>query len=303
MNHHTDKVRSVLLGRSGPYADLRTAVDSLDHLAQWISTIDREQQAELASSLYQLIQDPDVTVATGAVLGLDHLMGIDHYQALVDLVLSWGESLSRKPSGFQGVQFSSIGAECAIRAAATKTKIDWELWNQILSFATLHQEWPNVLQALAFHNPDFVLAHGRRYLGPYATGPLLRLPLHWQRIALAMQWRPWPKESIAKVQQAANWMSWNSSDTLALVNVMLDQDPQLTLPADIRDERKWWIVAGEHYNWFLWEACDGEYAIEVLLPGYGFLARSKMLDQAERNQYLSQGLPAVSQLAKSFRNT
>ncbi len=66
-------IREVLDGRRGPYADPRTAIDSLDNVAVLVADLDTPQRIQLSTVLLDLLGDGDVVIATAAVLALGQL--------------------------------------------------------------------------------------------------------------------------------------------------------------------------------------------------------------------------------------
>lgn len=267
-------LREMILGRSGPYADPRDAIDSLDNIQFWLSQSDVATQETAARSLLHLAYDDDILVATGAVLALDFIPPkSDQANVLKRLVLE-AENLARTPHGFRRDALSSLGSQIARFVARTSTVVSPPLWIQCLELPFIKPDAPALLALIAGYQPHFVLHVARRYLTPEHTAVLIQLPKHWMRIALATQFAPWPQSSLEVMAKGARWLKWDVNDWSALEKVMRDQYPILTHPPGLPRDKRWWMIDGDGAEWTVWESIDGEYCIEVLQPGYAYNFKS-----------------------------
>ncbi|MEZ5251226.1 MAG: hypothetical protein R2713_18995 [Ilumatobacteraceae bacterium] len=65
------RVRRQLLGREGPYADPRIALDALDDVEAAIASLDPTARRAFSDALFDLVLDDEPTVAAGAALSLE----------------------------------------------------------------------------------------------------------------------------------------------------------------------------------------------------------------------------------------
>lgn len=267
-------LREMILGRSGPYADPRDAIDSLDNIQFWLSQSDVATQETALHSLLQLAYDDNIQVATGAVLALDFIRPKSDQANVLNRIVLKAENLARTPHGFRRDALSSLGSQIARFVARTSTVVSPPLWIQCLELPFIKPDVPALLALIAGHQPNFVLHVARRYLTPEHTSVLIQLPKHWMRIALATQFAPWPQSSLKVMAKAARWLKWDINDWSALEKVMRDQYPILTHPPGLPRDKRWWMIDGDGAEWTVWESVDGEYCIEVLQPGYAYNFKS-----------------------------
>ncbi len=275
-------VREVLLGRHGPYADPRVALDALDNVEVWVAELDGAGAAELATTLVELATDVDPVVATGSVLALDVVRrrqaGRPHrfvavVARMVDLVLSDEAALERAPTGFGGASQETLRAELAVVAAA------WGSPGVVPDLTTLVERAPalgvprvGLVAALADTLPALVVAQARWWVGPSDSAVVARLREHHRRLAVATAVRPWDEEAIRAVEQAGQWQRWHEAELEAVVRVMRDDAPGLTAPRGVGDvdlSGRWWIVAERPWDWTLWRRDDGSAVLERVEGGVG----------------------------------
>lgn len=216
-------VREFLLGRQGPYADPREALDPLDNLAVWVRELDAEAAALLGVALVELLGDPDPEVATGAALGL----GVVHAAAgavvarhVLDAIDRLGAALDRPPVGFRSATGPTILAEVALAAARSARPGDEALVGRLLDERPGGISAGAIGAAVAPHLPDLLLGGARRWFTAADTGMLVHLPTHQQRLAVAEALRPFGEEAVARVSTAAQLRGWSAEDTEALCAVM-----------------------------------------------------------------------------------
>lgn len=267
-------LREMILGRSGPYADPRDAIDSLDNIQFWLSQCDAPTHQTALQSLLHLAKDDDIHIATGAVLSLDFIRPASFQPQILTGIINDTTNLDRQPQGFRRDALSSIGSQLARFVARTSNATSPKLWLQCLELSFIKPDVPALLTLIAGHQPNFVLHVARRYLTPEHTAVLIQLPKHWMRIALATQFAPWPQSSLEVMAKAARWLKWDVNDWSALEKVMRDQYPILTHPPGLPRDKRWWMIDGDGAEWTVWESVDGEYCIEVLQPGYAYNFKS-----------------------------
>ena len=265
-----EHLREMILGRSGPYADPRDAIDALDNVYFWLSQCDQSLQQTALRSLLQLSRDPDITVATGAVLSLDCFTSITNQPPVLQDLIDRPEMLHRQLEGFRRDGLGSLGSQIARFVARTSNNENNSQWLRTFQLPFILPDIPSLLTHLALHRPHFVLHVARRYLSPKHTSVLIQLPRHWMRIALATQFNPWPQTSIEIIAKASQWLKWDINDWAALERVLRDDYPILTHPPGTPRNKRWWMVDGDGAEWTLWESMDQEYCIEVLQPGYAY---------------------------------
>lgn len=292
-------VRRMLLGLEGPYADPRVATDALDNVAVLIAEVDDAEGTRLAASLLALVVDDDPVVATGAAIACDSVRDhLDPVALEATLFLADGR-LDRSPIGFASSRADTIRGELALAAVAS-VRSPRALIERLVAAASPGQRAMLVAEVAA-RRPALVVWWAREWVGPDDTGVLARLPLAWQRIAVAGAVRPWSSSAIGRIDDIGRWRDWDPLDVAALGRVMRDEAPELTQPDD-RDvleapmagegTRRWWIVAEEPWAWTLWRRDDGLHAIEELPPGWSMLGRSTVVDDATARSWLERALAA-----------
>lgn len=220
MELNPPQVREVLLGRRGPWADPRTATDTLDNLRLLVDELDAAQRTTLADSLVALIGDDDLTVATGAVLGAAFVGPHLRVSALAELMAEPLSNLDRAPTGFTAAQYPSVRAEgvaVACRWAGPDMAATVGRW---MADPPAGLARSTVLMLTADRFPAPILANARAWLTAADTGVLIRLPSHWHRTALAEALRPWDDAALQRVRTGARVHHWHETDIEALIEVM-----------------------------------------------------------------------------------
>lgn len=288
------EVRERLLGRAGPYADVREATDALDNVKLWISTLGTDEKRDAASALLSLAADDQIEVATGAILSLDLLKDHLDVDRLIRLFRDAENSLRRKPLGFAAITFGTLGEELFARLSAACGHDRSRELESILLQPVWREQASMLLGMLAARHPEVVLYHARQFLTHHDSPILLRLPSQWERIAVATALRPWSEASIEKLLSLAKWKKLPPLDLEALVRVMRDDYPALTRPGGLGDDRIWWIIGGSPHECTIWETTDGTLAIETFLPGPGYTSRARVLNFAESHAFrTSRQLPSA----------
>ena len=289
-------VRRVLLGLEGPYADPRVATDALDNLAVWIEALAPEQRAALAATLVTLALDDDPIVATGAVLGLRSLSEhVDTATARRAADALAAPALDRSPIGFAGASAPTLRAELAVGIAPAVARHHPAVARQLLDEPPAGVGRGEVGMAIAPVAPDLVIEHATEWFGHDDIGVMVRLPLHWYRIAFAGALGPWPDEAHGTVDRAAGWQDWAAGDTEALHRAMTGTDPLLNRPDGIADDRRWRIIGGTPQGWTLWRADDGTMAYETLDPGPAWTTTTRLLTPDEAAAVRTRGVAAAAE--------
>jgi hypothetical protein len=269
------QVRQLLLGRSGPYGDARSAVDALDDVDALVLELGVDDVVALASALVALVTDADAVVATGAVLALDVVRRrqapsaeplADLVVPMIHLVLTPGTALDRAPAGFAAASQPTLRAELAVIAARSASP------EAIAAVTTLVERASaigvprvDLVAALAEQLPALVVASARAWVGPQDSAVVARIAEHHRRVAVAMAARPWHASAIAAIQTAARWQRWHEAQLDAVLRVMRDEAPELTAPRGVGDvdlDGRWWIVAERSWDWTLWRCDDGRTVLE-----------------------------------------
>jgi hypothetical protein len=294
-------LREMLLGTTGPYADPRDALDTLDNLQNWLPQISLDEQAKVSKSCINLIQDEDRVVASGAVLALDYLRSATSDQPLMDLLLTEIPSLQQPLVGFRRGICSTLGGQLATIAARCQPAAENLKWLYVLEQNYLAADRSHIVTALATKRPNLVLHKARDYFTDGPTSVMFSLPAHWQRFALATQFRPWPAAAIDLGAKTAQWMKWDVKDWAALSKVMQDDYPALTHPPGISDDSRWWIIGGDSAEWSLWKSNQDALIIEVLQPGYAYEFKSFPFPPELLQPLILNGQPAIADLLAQLR--
>lgn len=293
--HNVAHVRRVLLGLEGPYADPRVATDALDNLAVWIEELGPEQRTGLAGTLLTLTLDEEPIVATGAVLGLRSLSEhVDAPTALRAADALTSAAFDRSPIGFAGASAPTLRAELAVSMAPTIARHHPARARRLLDEPPNGVRRGELGMAIAPTAPDLVVEHATAWFGHDDIGVVVRLPLHWHRIAVAGALGPWPDQAHTAVDCVAAWQGWAAGDTEALHRAMTGADPHLNRPDGIKDDR-WRIIGGTPYGWTLWRADDGTLAYEVLDPGPAWTTTTRVLTPEETEAVRTRGVAAVAE--------
>lgn len=275
-------VRRVLLGVEGPCADPREALDALDNVETWVAQLDVDGSVALAEVLLALAADPDVVVATGAVLALDvvrrrHGPSAGRFAAtveqMIDLVLTGNAALDRPPEGFGRASQATLRAELAVVAArAASTDVARAVSTLVERAPSIGARRADVVAGLAESLPALVVARARDWVGPHDSAVVARLAEHHRRLAVATAVRPWGDDAIEAIELAGQWQRWHEAEIEALVRVMRDDAPELTAPTGVGDvdlRGRWWIVAEQPWDWTLWRGDDGRAVLERVEGGVG----------------------------------
>jgi hypothetical protein len=95
------QLRRILLGQEGPWADPRTAVDTIDNVEELLRVLDERGRDELMDAAIALFTDDDVLVRSGAVVVLGLVTDrIDPISVSAD-VAQCTDLLSVAPIGFR----------------------------------------------------------------------------------------------------------------------------------------------------------------------------------------------------------
>lgn len=275
-------VREVLLGRHGPYGDPRASLDALDDVEALVAGLEADDVVPLAAVLVDLATDADAIVATGAILALDIVRRrqpsaadrfADAVAAMIDLVLAGAAPLDRPPVGFTAASQPTLRAELALVAARSASLASIPGASTLVERAgSIGVARVEVVAALAERLPALVVAQARSWVGPEDSAVLARLRPHHHRLAVAMAARPWTAGAMASIEQAGRWQRWHDAELAALLRVMRDEAPELTVPVgagDLEREGRWWIVAEALWDWTLWRCDDGRSALERVQGGVG----------------------------------
>lgn len=297
-----ERVRALLLGREGPYADPRVAIDALDNLAVLVDGTDVADRRVLASTLLALVTDDDPVVATGAAIGCNSVRDELDPLELERTLFAADRRLDRASVGFSSSRSETVRGELALAAAAS-SRSPRSLVERIVAAASPSQRALLVAEVAA-RWPALVVWWARSWVGPDDTGVLARLPAAWQRIAVAGAVRPWTPAAVARIDDIGRWRGWDPLDVVALQRVMRDEAPELTRPdrfdestdagdagdAGDVDALRWWIVAEEPWAWTLWRSEDGRHAIEELPPGWSMLGIARLIDEVTARSWLARVL-------------
>lgn len=280
-------VRRRLLGLEGPYADPRVGVDPLDNFKLWVAELPQTEQRLAFAALLECAIEPDIQVATGAIVALDLVANTFDSPGVVAVLSAHASALQRAPQGFSAAYRATLFEELFDRLAQhAPLDLAPQLESLMLS-ATPPTRRSTLLVLLAARFPEIVVYHARKYLDPNDVQVLAALPEHWQRIAVAGALRPWTKAAIARVEPLWQIRNVNPRDAQAIVRVMLDQYPSLTHPPGLTDHRRWWIIGAEPYVWTVWETDDGTMALEIIRPGPSFASDSRWMSPQQQAQFRS----------------
>jgi len=143
-------------------------------------------------------------------------------------------------------------------------------------------------------------------VGPGAVEALLDQSPQWFRIALAGALRPWPADAVAEVQDRAQAKGWDSADTAAVVRVMNDDYPELTVPDGLEppasSNERWWAIDGDGIEQSIWTNEAGTLVLEVLAAGPSWAFRAAVLSADQVDRYRSEGLAALDEVTTRLRD-
>lgn len=131
---------------------------------------------------------------------------------------------------------------------------------------------------------------------------LVRLPTHWHRLAAAGALRPWPEAAAEPVRTAGRLQGWDPIELEAVLRVMADDAPELSRLPGIEDQRRWRMVRERSWDWTLWEADDGTWAIEVVCGRVGVYTVAELLTPEEAERLLAAPEPEVTAHARAVES-
>ena len=285
------ELRALLEGRRGPLGDPRQSVDALDDVRAVVEGLDPAGRAELGRVLTPFVADPEAPIATAAALALG-VVGDDlDVPALVDwLGAADPAALDRAPIGFAAADRPTLRAEVAAivcrharpdRPDHADVVATVDVWITAPPGGLSRSE---VLFLVADRWADAIVRWAPEWLTTDDTGVLVRLPTHWHRLAVAGALRPWPDTAAAPVRSAGRLQGWNPIELEAVLRVMADDAPELSRLPGIEDDRRWRMARERSWDWTLWQADDGTWAIEVVCGRVGIYTVAELLtpDEAER---------------------
>jgi hypothetical protein len=290
-----DLLRKRLLGKEGPYADVREATDQLDNVKLWVSELNESQRSDLFHHLLSLMLDDDIEVATAAVLSLDFVS--KHFDCeAASVVLSRNDSrLYRAPYRFSRISFGTILEEYFARLSRFSPELKSGLIEQVLRRNEDSGLRTSLLCMLAQNYPSTVVYFAREMLNHQNAQVIAAIPNHAERVAVATSLRPWPADAIERVTTLLRIRKVDSQDIDAIVRTMSDTDQRLTCPAGLKDDRQWWIVAVKPWKWTMWETQDGSLAFQWISPGMSYAESSRILSASEANEFrISRSVPVLS---------
>ena len=280
-----DLLRKRLLGKEGPYADIRCATDQLDNVKLWVSELDDAQKGDAFHQLLRLLLDDDVEVATAAVLSLDFVSKYFDREA-ASVVLSENDGrLYRTPYRFSSVSFGTILEEYFSRLCRFSPEIESSLMEQVLLRNADSRLRASLICMLAQNYSSIVVYHARTILNHQNAQVIAAIPNHAERVAVATALRPWPPEAIERVTTLLRIRKADSKDIEAIIRTMSDTDQRLTCPTGLNDDRKWWIIAVEPWKWTMWETQDGSLAFQWMGPGLSYSESSRILSASEAQEF------------------
>lgn len=300
-----ERVRVCLLGRGGPYAHARDAVDALDNLAEWRAQLDDDGRRRMASALCELLGDTDVVVRTGATLGLSSLTAAVDPDTVLAAITQHGGLLDQPPQGFAAAWKPTILAEAALVVAATALPHHAPVLETWLDAPPGGVTRDQLGAELAPRLPILLLWEPRRWFDTRHTGVLVRFPHHWQRRSFALALAPWSITAEERVRIAARTLGWADGDLAPLLEAMSGRYVPGSRPEGLSAPSpsggRWWIVDETPYDWSLWRHEHGSVALEVLLPGWGMTCRSRLLNDNEVATYRSAGATSLADLVEELR--
>ena len=280
-----DLLRKRLLGLEGPYADIRVATDQLDNVKLWLQGLADSEKVDAFRNLVRLINDDNIEVATAAVLSLDYVLEHFDSTAATDVLLKNDVRLYRPPIRFGATTFGTILEEFFSRICKASIRIERNCLEELLLRIKDPVLQTSLFSFLAPNYASIVVYHAHRMLDHRNATVIAGLLNHWERIAVATALRPWPQQAVDRVKHLLQIKDANEKDIEAIISVMLDEAPLLTHPEGLIDRRRWWMIAGEPYNWTVWETGDGNLACEVLQPGLALQSTSRLLSEAEAMEF------------------
>ena len=303
------ELRALLDGRRGPLGDPRGSVDALDDVQVVVEGLDPAERAELGRALTTLLLDPEPPIATAAALSLG-IIGAD-----LDLprLVEWltgadaagAAALDRAPIGFAAASRPTLRAEL-VAVVCRHVQPDRPDHADAVSAVDAWIEAPpgglarsDVLLLVADRWADAIARCAPEWLTTADTGVLVRLPTHWHRLAVAGALRPWPDAAAEPVRTAGRTQGWNPIELEAVLRVMADDAPELSRLPGFEDERRWRMVRERSWDWTIWAADDGTWAIEVVCGRVGVYTVAELLTDGEAERLLDAPEPEVTAFARA----
>lgn len=285
------ELRALLDGRRGPLGDPRGSVDALDDVRAVVESLDPVERGELGRGLTPLILDPEPPIATAAVLALG-IVGDDLDLSTLVRCLETADAaaLDRTLVGFAAASRPTLRAELAAIVCRQVRPDRSDHAGAVAAVEAWIKDPPagltrgDVLLLVADRWADAIVQWAPQWLTTEDTGVLVRLPTHWHRLAVAGALRPWPEAATEPVRTAGRLQGWNPIELEAVLRVMADDAPELSRLPGFEDERRWRMVRERSWDWTLWTADDGTWAIEVVCGRVGVYTVAELLtaDEAER---------------------
>ena len=290
-----DLLRKRLLGKEGPYADVRDATDQLDNVKLWVSELNESQKSDLCHQLLSLMLDDDIEVATAAALSLDFVSKHIDCKAASSVLSENDGRLYRAPYRFSRISFSTILEEYFSRLSRCSPDLEPGLMEQVLRGTADSGLRASLLSMMAQNYSSIVVYFAREMLNHQNAQVIAAIPNHAERVAVATSLRPWPAEAIERVITLLRIRKVDSQDIDAIVRAMSDTDQRLTCPTGLNDDRKWWIIAVKPWKWTMWETQDGSLAFQWVSPGLSYAESSRILSDAEAAEFrVSRSVPEIS---------
>ena len=279
-----DLLRRRLLGKEGPYADIRNATDQLDNVKLWVSELNDSQKTDAFHQLLGLLLDDDIEIATAAILSLDFVSKCFDREAELRVLSEIDSRLLRAPYRFSSVSYDTLFEEYFSRLCRFSPRIETRVLEQVLRNSETGLQG-SLLCMLAPNYSSIVVYHARRMLSHQNAQVIAAIPHHAERVAVATTLRPWPTDAIERVKTLLRIRKTESKDVDAIVRTMSDTDQRLTHPSRLDDDRQWWIIAIEPWKWTMWETHDDSLAFQWLHPGPAFTESSRILSPSEAREF------------------
>lgn len=215
-------LRRIILGEDGPWADPRTATDTIDNLAVLVDDVrdDEDSMSELVEGLIRLLRDDDRLVRTGAALGLQLVRHELNGKWFIDDVEDNAELLDVAPTGFAGATTPTI-LDLVLELLAGSLQ-DWQ--DLAIERTAVFLDRPGahaaMVMAMARSTPNHVVHHAEAWVRHADTGVLVLLPTLGHRLAVARALAPWPPGAAESVATGGRMQGWADEDTRVLLAAM-----------------------------------------------------------------------------------